>query len=508
MAEIENSKRILLQATYSPIKGQKENTSRLSRAFEKRSFIASLNPTQEELLQLKKGLTLQRTVTQEWTTYEESKKAFINTVEIDVGDAYTVQSAKASADFESWPNHIPEWLVYIWFAEGPFSSGLSAPSLVFFMRTLEGLSGKLAIIYSGACLAKLGIIFELNLSLKAQAFLAWQLKTWSILHDAAQAQYYENRQMLKERLARLTEELGAQDALSLRKIEREEVMKGVLRWLFGPTFRFMPSDIPEKLEAENEAVINETLWGRILYQGELIKFLHNAIEWENMIYFLYPYFWSHKKRWELKKYLDHPDVMHRAFLKSGSARVVLTIRPGFEAAFTALIENGSYLDALNTNHPYLSITEEMENYANTNYPGIRPANPISDARPLIYPKQRKAWEEIQILIKLINTYLKTNNAYPEQLEELQSIVPYSDGVNPAITTVPSKDPWNHDYVYTHPGLNGDYDLVSYGADGVPGGEGENADITNWAEASLIGTWYEYTPTSAMDIKFNEVLPNA
>jgi general secretion pathway protein G len=38
------------------------------------------------------------------------------------------------------------------------------------------------------------------------------------------------------------------------------------------------------------------------------------------------------------------------------------------------------------------------------------------------------------------------------------------------------DPWGHPYVYRVPGANGDYDLVSYGKDGKPGGEGEDADL--------------------------------
>lgn len=41
------------------------------------------------------------------------------------------------------------------------------------------------------------------------------------------------------------------------------------------------------------------------------------------------------------------------------------------------------------------------------------------------------------------------------------------------------DPWGKPYVYRCPGEHGDYDLFSYGPDGVEGGEGENADITNW-----------------------------
>jgi len=43
-----------------------------------------------------------------------------------------------------------------------------------------------------------------------------------------------------------------------------------------------------------------------------------------------------------------------------------------------------------------------------------------------------------------------------------------------------KDPWGNDFVYISPGVHGDVDLISYGKDGVPGGEGEdNRDINNW-----------------------------
>ena len=46
------------------------------------------------------------------------------------------------------------------------------------------------------------------------------------------------------------------------------------------------------------------------------------------------------------------------------------------------------------------------------------------------------------------------------------------------STLP-QDPWNRDYQYRMPGEHGDYDLYSLGADGVEGGEGNNADITSW-----------------------------
>lgn len=44
-----------------------------------------------------------------------------------------------------------------------------------------------------------------------------------------------------------------------------------------------------------------------------------------------------------------------------------------------------------------------------------------------------------------------------------------------------KDPWGTEYVYLCPGVHGTFDLISYGADAESGGEGINADITNWEE---------------------------
>ena len=42
-----------------------------------------------------------------------------------------------------------------------------------------------------------------------------------------------------------------------------------------------------------------------------------------------------------------------------------------------------------------------------------------------------------------------------------------------------KDPWGNNYLYLSPGVKGDVDIYSLGADGQPGGEGVNADIGNW-----------------------------
>jgi len=51
---------------------------------------------------------------------------------------------------------------------------------------------------------------------------------------------------------------------------------------------------------------------------------------------------------------------------------------------------------------------------------------------------------------------------------------------PYLKTAVPLDPWGHAYVYAQPGTHqNDFDLMSYGRDGQPGGTGEDADITNW-----------------------------
>lgn len=50
---------------------------------------------------------------------------------------------------------------------------------------------------------------------------------------------------------------------------------------------------------------------------------------------------------------------------------------------------------------------------------------------------------------------------------------------PYLQKAPPADPWNIPYVYKSPGDHGEYDLISYGKDGTPGGSGEAADLGNW-----------------------------
>lgn len=100
-------------------------------------------------------------------------------------------------------------------------------------------------------------------------------------------------------------------------------------------------------------------------------------------------------------------------------------------------------------------------------------------------KTDTAKQQIHLLDEVLDGYKLDNTRYPTTQEGLDALVKAPAGASnwrgPYLkkNTVP-KDPWGNDYKYLSPGEQGrNYDIVSLGADGKPGGEGENKDINSW-----------------------------
>lgn len=97
-----------------------------------------------------------------------------------------------------------------------------------------------------------------------------------------------------------------------------------------------------------------------------------------------------------------------------------------------------------------------------------------------------AKSDIRAIISALKLYRLDNGVYPSTDQGLGALVVRPDtGVIPRnwkqggyLDRVP-KDPWAAPYQYLNPGVNGEIDVFSLGADGAPGGEGINADIGSW-----------------------------
>jgi general secretion pathway protein G len=96
-----------------------------------------------------------------------------------------------------------------------------------------------------------------------------------------------------------------------------------------------------------------------------------------------------------------------------------------------------------------------------------------------------AKQDINSIVQALKLYRLDNQGYPTTEQGLQALV-----AKPSSPPIPGnwksggyveklpKDPWGNDYQYLNPGLHGEVDVFSYGADGAPGGDGNGADIYN------------------------------
>lgn len=98
-------------------------------------------------------------------------------------------------------------------------------------------------------------------------------------------------------------------------------------------------------------------------------------------------------------------------------------------------------------------------------------------------KVKTARLQIQDFEQALEVYKLDVGRFPTTSEGLQALTKKPGNAagwnGPYLKKGLPKDPWNRDYHYKSPGEHGDIDIFSYGENGTPGGEGEDADILSW-----------------------------
>jgi general secretion pathway protein G len=102
---------------------------------------------------------------------------------------------------------------------------------------------------------------------------------------------------------------------------------------------------------------------------------------------------------------------------------------------------------------------------------------------------QKVYADYKAIETALKIYRLDNYVYPNTEQSLDALVEAST-LDPEPRNFKSggylsempRDPWGRPYLYLSPGENGEIDIYSLGADGVSGGEGQNADIGNWRTA--------------------------
>lgn len=159
------------------------------------------------------------------------------------------------------------------------------------------------------------------------------------------------------------------------------------------------------------------------------KFMEQAFEWNIMSYSLYPYYWGAKTDWRTMYQYDNVDPTFRNFIAAGLARVVVTVRPGFEDAVrhfmaTGQIWNGGQVPVIEDDL-YLSIVEELKEE-----PG---------------KAEGKAWlnrlPTSLTILQAESIGLKVEKALPCHCEELLVDNPQDYFVNPEMVSCDAQSPF-------------------------------------------------------------------
>jgi hypothetical protein len=331
-----------------------------------------------------------------------------------------------------------------------------------------------------------------------QTVQGWVSSVWNALYNAAQTVFYAQQQAINSQIQVLQDRINNVDTLTLRREENDEITKGVLRWLLGPGFDFMPPGVAQLFNgpdvawgigyspsAPNELGLSQTAWSTVTTYEQMVRFVNDAIDWDNILYFLYSYFWDIPLAWDNIRNIQHPDSTRQAFLRAGSARVVLTVRKGWEKAWVEFAEGGTFGQGpLPSLHPYLTIAQEIQDYDDTNYPGIPAANPGSPLPPDdgVYVASSSSdtpvasSNPVKLTVVSSTGFIAGYNAiidsYESGVQETCPIVAVPDATHITIKALNK----------AHDGSINPFPVIQAGEKG-----------------QLIAEWFEYTPSSGTDI---------
>ena len=184
-------------------------------------------------------------------------------------------------------------------------------------------------------LAQWTVSFEIICSLTTERMDRWRLAT----HAAILAAARDRQDDYEQRLGRLRSALrlltaGRTGARAVQTI-RDELHKACVSVITNQHFDGLSA------VGHSPQGYPQTFLPNLESYGRYVRFLEHAFEWEQMTWRYAPYFWGRKPYWIRNVLRDDPDPAFADFLQAGAARTLVPVRPGFEAAVLAFIDDGT-----------------------------------------------------------------------------------------------------------------------------------------------------------------------
>ena len=178
------------------------------------------------------------------------------------------------------------------------------------------------------------IVVEILCTRTDSNYTNWQLRAYDTILQASRdriSEYETKWATLRAALQLLT---FGQDADRKRQLQRTELQKSALAVLTNQQFdglsavEHSPQGYPQPFLPNVEPV------------GRYVRFLEQSFEWDQMMYLYYPYFWGRKPYWIDRVLVEDSDDQFGDFIRAGSARVIVPVRPGFEGVVGNFMATG------------------------------------------------------------------------------------------------------------------------------------------------------------------------
>jgi hypothetical protein len=219
---------------------------------------------------------------------------------------------------------------------------------------LDGETGQLPVVFTAVYGLGVAATVEIVCERTEDAYRRWQIETFEKLRGSHQSQVNEHASAIRNAAA-MQAALGRAHPDELRSNERRELRRGVLTMLTGQHFdQFGALDFDE--DGRPRIDLDD-----ISIQGPVIRFFERILEWDQMTYRFYPYFWSGRDRWLETASQNGGDLLHQEFLQAGAARIVVPVTPENEAAVIRYLdegeitEDGEYVDLALVSEEFASV---------------------------------------------------------------------------------------------------------------------------------------------------------
>ncbi|MEO0330862.1 MAG: hypothetical protein AAF223_04125, partial [Bacteroidota bacterium] len=203
------------------------------------------------------------------------------------------------------------------------------------------------------------ITVEVKCKRSSETLQAWQLATYNAIVEAYNQQKaaYEAQKSAQEISQGVV--ISGNNPDQNRRIEQEELKRGCLTLFTNQHF----ADFDATLMNVAPHGYPEFDVDEATEEARYVQFFEQGLEWDKMSYLFYAYFWGRKEAWAVNSQLSDTDPQFADFLKAGSARVLVPVRPYYEPAImyylqTGEIWNGGEMPTIN-NELYVSIVDEM-----------------------------------------------------------------------------------------------------------------------------------------------------